>query len=70
VAAATAASVTSTLVALKVPGAADLLPATFLVIAGTALVYGLGAAPLARALKVRQPDSPPDAQAGAGADGV
>lgn len=70
VAAATAASVTSTLVALKVPGAADLLPATFLVIAGTALVYGLGAAPLARALKVRQPDSPPDAQAGASADAV
>ena len=31
---------------------------------------GLGAAPLARALKVRQPDSPPDAHAGASADAV
>lgn len=53
VAAATAASVTGTLVSLKMEGAADLLPATFLVIAGTALVYGLGAGPLARVLKVR-----------------
>jgi NhaP-type Na+/H+ or K+/H+ antiporter len=62
VAAATAASVTSTLVALKIDGAGELLPATFLVIAGTALVYGLGARPLARLLKVRaddEPDGPP-----------
>ncbi len=56
VAAATAASVTSTLVALKIDGAGELLPATFLVIAGTALVYGLGARPLARLLKVRADD--------------
>jgi NhaP-type Na+/H+ or K+/H+ antiporter len=62
VAAATAASVTSTLVALKIEGAGELLPATFLVIAGAALVYGLGAAPLASLLKVRagkEQDGPP-----------
>lgn len=58
VAAATASSVTTTLIALKVPGAGDLLPATFLVIAGAALVYGLGARPLAQALKVRAVDQP------------
>jgi NhaP-type Na+/H+ or K+/H+ antiporter len=39
VAAATAASVTSTLVALTIDGAGGSLPATFLVIAGTAPVY-------------------------------
>jgi NhaP-type Na+/H+ or K+/H+ antiporter len=52
IAASTAASFAPPLVALKLGGADKLLPATFLVIVGTAAVYGLGAAPLAQALRL------------------
>ena len=50
IAASTAASFASPLVAVGLGGADQLLPATFLVIVGTAAIYGLAAAPLARAL--------------------
>lgn len=50
IAASTAASFAPPLVALGLAGADKLLPVTFLVIVGTAAVYGLGAAPLTRAL--------------------
>lgn len=54
VAAATAASVAGTLVALKVPGAEDLLPVVFIVITVTVFVYGLTLSPLAKALGLSQ----------------
>ena len=54
VAAATASSVGASLVAAKVPGAAELLPAAFIIIAVTVFVYGLTAAPVAKALGVRE----------------
>ena len=50
VAASTAATFSAPLVALGIGGANKLLPATFLVIVGTVTIYGLGAAPLVRAL--------------------
>ena len=60
VAASTAASFTAPLVALHIGGANKLLAATFLVIVGTVATYGLGAAPLARALGLRQPEPEPE----------
>ena len=57
VAAATAASVATTLIALKVPGAGDLLPVAFMIIAGTVLIYGLTATPVAKLLGVRDDDT-------------
>jgi NhaP-type Na+/H+ or K+/H+ antiporter len=48
-AASTAASFCAPLIALKIGGANTLLPAAFLVIAGTAAIYGLAAAPLSPA---------------------
>ena len=54
IAASTAASFAASLVALGVGGADKILPATFLVIVGTAAVYGLGAPPLARALGLHE----------------
>ncbi|MFM8829120.1 MAG: cation:proton antiporter [Actinomycetota bacterium] len=66
VAAATAASVSTTLIALKVPGAEDLLPVAFMIIAGTVLIYGLTAAPVATLLGVRETPS----AAGDGPDGT
>ena len=54
IAASTAASFAASLVALGVGGADKLLPATFLVIVGTAAVYGLGAPPLSRALGLHE----------------
>ena len=45
------------LVALHIGGADKLLPATFLVIVGTVAIYGLAAAPLARALGLRQAET-------------
>jgi NhaP-type Na+/H+ or K+/H+ antiporter len=57
VAAATASSVGAVLVAAKVPGAQDLLPAAFIIIAVTVTVYGLTATPVAKALKLRE-DAP------------
>ena len=53
VAAATASSVSATLVAANVPGAGELLPAAFIIIAVTVFVYGLTAAPVAKALGLR-----------------
>lgn len=52
VAPATASSVGAALVALKVSGADELLPVTFLVVAVTVAVYGLAAIPIARALRL------------------
>jgi NhaP-type Na+/H+ or K+/H+ antiporter len=57
VAAATAASTSTTLIALKVDGARDLLPVTFMIIAGTVFVYGLTAVPMARLLRLRDDDT-------------
>jgi NhaP-type Na+/H+ or K+/H+ antiporter len=53
VAAATASSVGAVLVADKVPGAQDLLPAAFIIIAVTVTFYGLTAIPVAKALGLR-----------------
>jgi len=53
VAAATAASIGTALIALKIPGAENLLPAAFIIITVTVTVYGLTATPLARKLKIR-----------------
>ncbi len=53
VAAATASSIGTALIALKIPGAEKLLPAAFIIIAITVTVYGLTAKPLASALKIR-----------------
>ena len=58
VAAATAASVGASLVAAKVDGAADLLPAAFIIIAVTVFVYGLTAVPVAKALGLRAEQDP------------
>lgn len=55
VAAATASSVGASLVAAQVAGAEELLPAAFVIIAVTVLVYGLTAAPVASALGLRVP---------------
>lgn len=54
VAAASAASFTATLIALRVPEAAAVLPVTFMVIAGTVAIYGLTAVPVASWLGVRK----------------
>jgi NhaP-type Na+/H+ or K+/H+ antiporter len=53
VAAATASSIGTALVALKIPGAENLLPAAFIIITATVTVYGLTATPLATKLKIR-----------------
>jgi NhaP-type Na+/H+ or K+/H+ antiporter len=55
VAAATASTFTSALVADHVDGAAKILPATFVVIVATVTLYGLTAAPVARILRVKRP---------------
>lgn len=60
VAAAAASSIGTALIALKIPGAENLLPAAFIIITVTVTVYGLTATPLARKLKIR--DSSGDAQ--------
>jgi NhaP-type Na+/H+ or K+/H+ antiporter len=54
VAAATASSVGAMLVTANVPGAQDLLPAAFIIIAVTVTFYGLTAIPVAKALGLRQ----------------
>lgn len=56
VAAASAASFVGTLVAAGMPEARTVLPVVFLVIAGTVLVYGLTALPVARLLGVLEDD--------------
>lgn len=53
VAAATASSIGTALVTLKIPGAENLLPAAFIIITATVTVYGLTATPLATKLKIR-----------------
>jgi NhaP-type Na+/H+ or K+/H+ antiporter len=58
VAAAAAAGFSSALISEGVPGGEKLLPATFLIIAGTVAVYSLTAVPMARLLKVRQSPEP------------
>lgn len=55
VAAATASTFSSTLVAQGVPGAQKILPVTFLVIVFTVTLYGLTAGPVARRLGVTRP---------------
>jgi NhaP-type Na+/H+ or K+/H+ antiporter len=55
VAAATASTFATTLVAKGVGGASRILPATFLVIVATVTLYGLTAAPVARRLGVTRP---------------
>jgi len=55
VAAATASTFSASLVDDGVPGASDILPATFLVIVGTVTLYGLTAAFVARRLGVTRP---------------
>ena len=62
VAAATASSVGSALVATKVPGAEKLLPAAFIIIAVTVFVYGLTAVPVARMLGLREESADKSAQ--------
>ncbi len=61
VAAATASSVGTVLVALRIPGAAELLPAAFIVIAITVTTYGLTAVPVARRLGIQAADNPSEA---------
>lgn len=63
VAAATAASVSATLIVLEVPGAEDLLPVVFTIITVTVFVYGLTLGPLARALGLSQPAAAQEAKA-------
>jgi NhaP-type Na+/H+ or K+/H+ antiporter len=65
VAASTAATFAAPLVALKLGGADKLLPATFLVIMLTVLVYGLSAVPAVRALNLGEDPS----EAAASSDG-
>lgn len=66
VAAATASSVGAVLVAANVPGAQELLPAAFIIIAVTVTFYGLTAIPAAKALGLREPEAEPqDAHQGA-----
>ncbi|OIJ64313.1 cation:proton antiporter [Streptomyces mangrovisoli] len=55
VAAATASTFTTALVANHVGGAAKILPATFVVIVATVTLYGLTAEPVARLLRVKRP---------------
>jgi NhaP-type Na+/H+ or K+/H+ antiporter len=55
VAAATASAFSKTLIAHGIGGAADILPATFLVIVATVTIYGLTASPVARRLGVTRP---------------
>jgi NhaP-type Na+/H+ or K+/H+ antiporter len=63
VAASTAATFSAPLIALGIGGANKLLPATFLVIVGTVTIYGLGAAPLVKALGLHggEPETTPPA---------
>jgi NhaP-type Na+/H+ or K+/H+ antiporter len=58
VAAATASTFASALVAAHVGGASKILPATFLVIVTTVAIYGLSAVPVAKVLGVRQVTEP------------
>jgi NhaP-type Na+/H+ or K+/H+ antiporter len=54
VAALTAATFSGPLIHVHIEGASKLLPATFLVIMLTVLVYGLSAAPVVRSLGLRE----------------
>lgn len=57
VAAASASSFGAALVEMKLPGADQLLPAAFVIVAVTVAVYGLSAIPLARLLKLSDAES-------------
>jgi NhaP-type Na+/H+ or K+/H+ antiporter len=57
VAASTAATFGGALAGMNIPGADALLPATFVVIAGTVAIYGLSAVPAARLLGLANDDS-------------
>ena len=57
VAASTAATFAAPLVQAHVGGASKLLPATFLVIVLTVLVYGLSAVPVVRTLDLTEPET-------------
>lgn len=57
VAAATASSLGASLIALKIPGAEELLPAAFIIVAVTVAIYGLSAVPVARALGLGSKDA-------------
>lgn len=60
VAAATASSLATALIASKIPGADKLLPAAFVIITITVFVYGLTAVPVAKALGVQEQNAPPN----------
>jgi NhaP-type Na+/H+ or K+/H+ antiporter len=64
VAASTAATFSGPLVQAHVGGASKLLPATFLVIMLTVLIYGLSAVPVVRALNLREDELASDAVQG------
>jgi len=55
----TIVSMGTSLIALKIPDAENLLPAAFIIITVTVTVYGLTATPLARKLKIRHPAGEP-----------
>jgi NhaP-type Na+/H+ or K+/H+ antiporter len=59
VAVATASGVGPALIALKAPGADQLLPAAFIIVAVTVAVYGLAAVPISRMLGLSEPDPAP-----------
>lgn len=59
VAAATASSIGAALIDLKLPDAEKLLPATFIIITLTVVVYGLTAVPVVRRLGLREAEQPP-----------
>ena len=63
VAASSAATFAAPLVQAKVGGASKLLPATFIVIVVTVLVYGLSAVPVVRALDLGEPEAESDGRA-------
>jgi NhaP-type Na+/H+ or K+/H+ antiporter len=56
----TASSLSTVLVATKMPGADKMLPAAFVMITVTVFVYGLTAVPVAKALGVREETSDQD----------
>ena len=69
VAAATASSVGTVLVAAKMPGAQDLLPAAFIIIAVTVTFYGLMAVPFAKALGLQEQPAKDEPAEGGTAEG-
>ena len=60
VAAATASSIGASLIAAKIPGGENLLPAAFVIIAVTVFIYGLSAVPVVKALGLQESKDAPD----------